>query len=268
MTGVAEAPPALAGRRRWWIAILIGAAAGLLSGMFGVGGGVLIVPALVLVMGLDQRLAHGTSLAAIVPISISGVIGYGFHGLVDWPAAGLLILGAIGGAVVGTRLLDRIPQRALRYTFAGLMIVTAARLFLELPETTTEVDLTWPVGLALVGTGLVVGVLSGLLGVGGGIFLVPIMVLFFGIDDDLAKGTSLLVVIPTGLVATVGNLRRGNADLTTAVTVGVAGILSAFLGVQLAVLMSSRLSLVLFACLLLVTAVRLAAKKEPAATRT
>ena len=260
-TSTEVVPADTARRRRWWPPVLLGLAAGLLSGLFGVGGGILIVPGLVLLLGLQQRLAHGTSLAAILPIAVSGVVGYGVHGLVDFPVAGLVSAGAVLGALAGTMLLARIPQRALRLTFAGLLLLTAGRLFLDLPETTEAVDLTWPVGVVYVATGLVIGVLSGLLGVGGGIFLVPVLVLLFAMPDDLAKGTSLLVVIPTSVMATWRNVRAGNADLRTATLVGAAGVLSAFAGAQLAVLMSSQLSLGLFAGLLLVTAVRLGLKR-------
>lgn len=262
MTRIAIPPTATESRRPRWLApMLLGLAAGLLSGLFGVGGGILIVPGLVLLLGLQQRLAHGTSLAAILPIAASGVVGYGVHGLVDLPVAGLVAAGAVLGALAGSWLLARVPQRALRLTFAGLLLATAIRLFVELPAPTAAVDLTWPVGIAYTGTGLAVGVLSGLLGVGGGIFLVPALVLLFTMPDDLAKGTSLLVVIPTGLAATVRNVRTGNADLRTAAVIGAAGVLSAFAGAQLAVVMSSRLSLGLFAALLVVTAVRLGLKR-------
>ena len=258
-----ESEPTAAGewRARWLPAALLGMAAGLLSGLFGVGGGILIVPGLVLLLGLQQRLAHGTSLAAILPIALSGVVGYGVHGLVDVRVAGLVATGAVLGAVGGSWLLARLPQRVLRLTFAGLLLATAVRLFVDLPAPTSAVDLTVSVAVAYAGTGLVVGVLSGLLGVGGGIFLVPALVLFFSMPDDLAKGTSLLVVIPTGLAATWRNVRAGNADLRTAALVGAAGAPSAFAGAQLAVVMSSRLSLALFAALLVVTALRLATKR-------
>ena len=111
-------------------AVLVGLGAGFLSGLFGVGGGILMVPALVMVMHLDQRLAHGTSLAAVVPIAVSSTLSYTLSGEVDWVVAAFLALGAIGGAVVGTKLLHTLPERVLGWTFTALLVVTALRLLL------------------------------------------------------------------------------------------------------------------------------------------
>ncbi|NQW60950.1 sulfite exporter TauE/SafE family protein, partial [bacterium] len=74
---------------------LVGLAAGLLSGIFGVGGGILIVPGLVFFAKMDQRRAHGTSLAAVLPISVSSLASYWAHGHVDWPVALFLAIGAV-----------------------------------------------------------------------------------------------------------------------------------------------------------------------------
>ena len=109
-------------------AAAVGLVAGFLSGLFGVGGGILIVPALVLVMAMDQRLAHGTSLAAVLPIAVSSTLGYALEDKVDWPVAALLAAAAVAGAVVGTHALQRLPQRTLAFAFSGLLVVTAVRL--------------------------------------------------------------------------------------------------------------------------------------------
>ncbi|MGH2767104.1 MAG: TSUP family transporter, partial [Actinomycetota bacterium] len=104
-------------------AAAVGVAAGALSGLFGVGGGILIVPGLVLVLRMTQRSAHATSLAAIVPIAAAGAAGYAQAGALDWAAAGLLTAGGAVGAVVGTHALRRIPERALRVIFAAFLLV-------------------------------------------------------------------------------------------------------------------------------------------------
>ncbi|MFM9083631.1 MAG: sulfite exporter TauE/SafE family protein, partial [Actinomycetota bacterium] len=146
---------------------LVGLAAGLLSGMFGVGGGILIVPGLVLVAKMDQRIAHGTSLAAVLPISISSFLTYLSHDHVDWPVAMWLAVGAVAGAVLGTPLLDVLPHTPLALSGAGWLVVTAARLFFQgVGEGRGPVDAVVAVSLVLVG--LATGILAGLLGVGGG----------------------------------------------------------------------------------------------------
>ena len=80
--------------------VAIGVGAGLLSGMFGVGGGILVVPALVLMLRFDQRLANGTSLGAVLPISVASLVTYWSHDNVDWSMALWLVIGALAGAVL------------------------------------------------------------------------------------------------------------------------------------------------------------------------
>jgi uncharacterized protein len=238
-------------------AAAVGVLAGFLAGLFGVGGGILIVPGLVILMRMDQRRAHGTSLAAIVPISLAGVAGYALSHSVDWHAGALLIVGASAGAFLGTRALRIVPERWLRLLFAVFLILTAGRLFLPAPEVMGRGPIGLGSGAGLVCMGILSGALAGLLGVGGGIVIVPALVLLFSVPDPVAKGTSLLVIIPTGLVGTITNVRSRNVDLTVAAVVGLFGVASAFAGSQLAVVLSSRVSRVLFAILLIAVAARL-----------
>ena len=100
--------------------ILVGIGAGFLSGLFGVGGGILIVPGLVLVAKMDQRMAHGTSLAAVLPIAGSSMITYWVQDHIDWPVALFLAIGAVAGAVLGTKLLHVLPHRTLGIAFSAL----------------------------------------------------------------------------------------------------------------------------------------------------
>ncbi len=217
----------------------------------------LIVPGLVLLLGTDQRLAHGTSLAAIVPIAAAGMAGFALEGSVDWPVAGLLAAGSAAGAVVGTQALQRIRPRRLRLAFGALLVVAAVRLFLVVPAAPGRGDLGIGLGAGLLGLGLLAGIVAGLLGVGGGVVTVPALVILFAVPDPVAKGTSLVVILPTALVGTLRNLRYGNADLAVAAATGVSGVISAFAASQLAVRLEPRTSAVLFAILLLAVSVRM-----------
>jgi hypothetical protein len=243
----------------------IGAAAGVLSGLFGVGGGVVIVPGLVLFGAMEQRRAHATSLAAIVPIALAGVIGYALDNAVDWAAAGLLTAGAITGTVVGTRFLRRIPQRALRLFFSGFLLLSAALLPFEATSTKPLGEIDLLAGAALVAFGVLAGALTGLLGVGGGIVIVPALVLVLAEPQVFAKGTSLAVIVPTAAAGTIANLRAGLADMRVAAVIGVTGILAAFGASLLALELDPLLSAVLFAALLVAMAIRLllAARGKP-----
>jgi len=236
--------------------LVVGALAGFLAGLFGVGGGILIVPGLVLVSGMTQRLAHGTSLAAVLPISVASLVTYALQDNVDWIAGLWLAVGAVGGAVIGTRLLHVLPHRTLALAFAAILLLSAVRLFLP-----TDADGRSALGLAgvgaLVAIGVGTGILAGLLGVGGGIVMVPAMILLFGIPPVIAKGTSALVILPTAVIGTWRNRSRGHVDLRAATEVGLAGVLTAALGGLVADVMSADVSNVLFATLLVVVAARL-----------
>jgi uncharacterized membrane protein YfcA len=237
---------------------LIGLGAGFFSGLFGVGGGILIVPLLVLLLGFGQRLASGTSLTAILPTAIAGSIGYLLHGQIDWAVAACLAVGAIGGSLLGSWLLQRIPQGVLRWLFIAFQLAMAVRLFFLVPERDAGIALDLPTALALLALGVVTGILSGLLGVGGGVIVVPALMVFFGMGDLVAKGTSLVMMIPTSVTGTIANLRRGNTDVGTALTIGAFAIPASFGGVAVATVIPPALGSVLFALLLLFTAVQLA----------
>jgi uncharacterized protein len=251
--------------RQLGAAAVVGLAAGALSGLFGVGGGVLIVPGLVLLMGIPQRRAHATSLAAIVPIAVAGAAGYAIEGAVHWLAALILTVGGAGGGVVGTHLLRRLPERALRVLFALFLLLAAAALPFEVtaPGDGSSVEVVSGALLALVG--LVAGAMAGLLGVGGGIVMVPGLVLLASVPQAVAKGTSLVVIIPTALVGTIRNARRGDVDVRVATVVGATGVVTSFVASLVALRMDPVLSAVLFGALLLVMAVRLllAARGRP-----
>lgn len=238
----------------------IGLAAGLLSGLFGVGGGTVIVPLLVLLLHFDQRLAAGTSLAAIVPTATVGVISYAAHGSVAWIPALILAVGAVIGAQVGTWLLARISQNALRWGFIGFLVVVIVMLFVAVPSRDAELPLTFLSGAGLLGVGVFTGIMAGLLGVGGGIIVVPALMLLFDTSDLVAKGTSLLMMIPTAISGTVGNLRRRNVDMTAAVLIGVAACTTTAIGAWLATLLTPLAANILFAAFMTFIAGQLAVR--------
>ncbi len=118
--------------RELWKLAAIGSAAGLFSGLFGVGGGTVIVPLLILWFGYGERLATGTSLAAIVLIGALGAIAQGgIYGNVHVGTGLLLTIPAILGIVLGTAIQQRIPQKAVSYLFALLLVGIAIELILK-----------------------------------------------------------------------------------------------------------------------------------------
>jgi len=186
-----------------WLALaLIGAVGGILSGLFAIGGGILMVPLLVWRSHVDQRRASATSLVAIIPTAIVSSATYLLNGEVDVIAAAFIAIGAIGGSVIGSALLRRIPLVALRWMFIVFILAVATRLLFVTPQRGHDLALSPSVVLGYVALGLVMGVASGLFGIGGGIIAVPLLISFFAVSDLVAKGTSLLVTIPTSLVGT------------------------------------------------------------------
>ena len=237
--------------------IVIGMMAGLISGSFGVGGGIIIVPGLVVFLQFTQRLSHGTSLLAILPIAAAALVGFIFHDSIDVVYGLFLGLGSIFGALLGTKLLGSISNIWLARIFSAALFVAAARLFIEIPVESQELSLSPVTAMVLVVIGVFIGVMAGLLGIGGGLVLIPILMIFFGTAAPVAKGTSLLVTLIAGATGTWSNYRNANIDIPVAVKIGLAGVPTALIGSQLAMLMSDRVSNVLFALLLLASAARL-----------
>ncbi len=111
---------------------VIGTVAGAFSGLFGVGGGTVIVPLLIFWFGYGERLATGTSLAAIVVIGLIGTVAQGgIYGNVHVITGLLLTIPAVAGVVLGTAIQQRIPQRAVSYLFAALLVAIAIELILK-----------------------------------------------------------------------------------------------------------------------------------------
>jgi uncharacterized membrane protein YfcA len=243
--------------RRVVALVAVGAVGGLLSGAFGVGGGIIMVPLLIWFLGMDQRRAAATSLVAIVPSAISGTIQYLVQGEVDVTAALILAAGGVVGSLVGTKLLRTLPLGWLRWLFIALLVLVAVRLFFEVPSRDAELAYSPGIVIALAGLGLVVGVASGLFGIGGGVILVPVLIAFFGLGDLLAKGTSLLAMVPTSITGSAANLRAGLVHLGDGLIVGAAAVAASFGGVALAFLLPPRLAAILFAALLVLVIAQL-----------
>lgn len=243
--------------RRVLAMLLVGGLGGLLSGAFGVGGGTIMVPLMIWLLGFDQRRAAATSLAAIVPTAIAGSIGYLVNGELDLVAALLIAAGGIAGSLIGTKLLRTLPLGWLRWMFIVLLVLVAVRMLFEVPARGADLVLTPGVIAGLVVLGLVIGVAAGMFGIGGGVVIVPVLVTLFGVSDLIAKGTSLVAMIPTSATGTLANARAGMVRLSDGLIVGVAAVLASLGGVALAFLLPPRLSAVLFGILMLVVAVEL-----------
>lgn len=244
--------------RRTRVALGVGAASGLLSGLFGVGGGTVIVPGLVLLLAVAQHTAHATSLAAILLIAPAALVGFLLDGSVAVGAAVALSAGAVAGAVGGAAVMQRTSAERLRQAFAVFLLLVAIRLIVPAEAASgLEQALDLPRALGLVGLGAAAGVLSAALGVGGGVVMVPALVLLFGFSQHAAQGTSLLVILPTAVMGVVRHQRKELIDWRLALLVGAGGVVTGLIGAQGALALPSALLQRLFALFVAAVAVRM-----------
>lgn len=196
-----------------YLAVVFGAVVGLALGLLGAGGSILAVPALVYGVGQPLQTAIPTSLAVVALASLGALVPRERRTAVEWPVA--LVFGAAGipAAFAGAALGRLFPQRWLLLAFAGLMVIVAVRM-LRGGENhtgacrTKEGGVNWRSCLPKsVAAGALVGVLTGLFGVGGGFVIVPALTLLLGLSAQQAVATSLVVVLinsVAGLVAHAG----------------------------------------------------------------
>lgn len=240
--------------------ILGGLAAGLLAGLFGVGGGVLLVPVLVLLMHRSQHVAHATSLVAILLAATTGAIRFGLDGAVSVPGTLALAAGAVAGARLGATFLPKLTETRLRRIFAVVLLVIAVRFLLvgttgEAAAMDAVPDMTALMIAAHVVGGLLVGVTSAVLGVGGGVIMVPLMVMGFGYGQHIAEGTSLAVIIPTALTGAIAHARNGYTDWSAGWRLGFASILGSLVGASVALSLGPTTLGRMFGLMLLIVAV-------------
>jgi uncharacterized protein len=259
-----------------WILTGIGAAAGLASGLFGVGGGFLIVPLQLLWTRTDARRASGTSMAALLPIALVGASAYYYGrvpGQVDFRVAFFLVIGSMTGAYLGARVIGRVREPTLNQVVVALLVAVGVYEILSglLPHILLAGHHSSPVQLAawqyglMVGGGLLIGTLSSVIGIGGGIFFVPTMVIGIGLDHHLAQGTSLVAILPTASVGAITHFRQGNVDVRNALWIGVAGTPLALAGGALALSLPQSLLAALFGVVLLVAARRIWLRRKASA---
>ncbi len=116
----------------WWVFVILGICAGVLSGVLGLGSGIILVPTLVLLCGFGQKSAQGMALAVMVPMALLGALRYWKNPEIDIHAlsVGLIICGALVGVLAGTELAFRVPNHILRKVFAAVLVIVAIKMFM------------------------------------------------------------------------------------------------------------------------------------------
>jgi uncharacterized protein len=236
----------------------VGLAAGLLGGLVGVGGGVVMTPLMTEILKFKQREAHGTSLVAVVFTALAASVVYYAHGSVDVIVSLLLAALALTTVRLGARCCNVLPERSLKRYYGMLLLFVAILLFAK-PYLPSIVDPNSPACLRwglLIVIGVITGFISGMMGVGGGTFMVPMMVLFVGINQVAAQGISLFSMIPASVLGAWTHWKMGNVKTQIVAGLIIGVLLGAYIGSAFAHCLPENILRAVFACLLLYSAMR------------
>jgi uncharacterized protein len=180
---------------------------GMSLGMLGAGGSAIVVPVLVYLAGMNAHQAVVVSLALVGAASLVGVALNARKGAVVWRTALAMMPSGVVGAWLGARWSSLLSARAMLLTFSGLLLIVAIKILLEHPDETRE---RRPPSLpAEILAGFGIGIITGLLGIGGGFVIVPVLIYFGGLPMRSAIATSLVVACVNSSVALAGHMAHG-----------------------------------------------------------
>ena len=254
---------------------IIGLVVGSLTGIFGVGGGFLLSPALMIILGVSGPIAVGTGIATSFVNSSFGMITRRGSGTIDYKLALIICVGSVIGVMIGSELMDvlkRMPeltilgseQNPVQYILLLLFLVTLVAiggyLYLDYKKNKGQAPakrigyfskITLPPYIhftsleeprlsliALLSMGLIIGVLTGLMGIGGGVVLLPALVYLVGQRTGKAAGTSLVLVWISSLVAVIRKGAGGDIDVELLAPLLICGIIGTFLGTKIGLKLS------------------------------
>ncbi|MDI6849161.1 MAG: sulfite exporter TauE/SafE family protein [Candidatus Saccharicenans sp.] len=251
--------------------VAIGFLAGIFAGLFGIGGGIVIVPALVLLAGFPLIKATGTSLAAIMlPVGILGVIAYYRARILDLRAAAFLASGLVMSVVVGAWMAHALPAVVMRRLYAVFCLYVSWTFIkpLEqlkrfrgespLPEAEPNSNNSpKPHFVALLAIGLAAGIMAGMFGIGGGNIIVPFLVLFLKYPPKRAIATSLAALLPpVGLPGVIYYYRAGTLDIRVAILLAAGLLLGTVVGARMNIRMPTAQVKLLYGIFLIFVAAR------------
>jgi uncharacterized membrane protein YfcA len=252
-------------RKNFFHSLWIGFLAGAFGGLVGLGGGVVMIPLMVAVLGLSQHRAHGTSLLALVFTGLTGAITYGLKGEVDIMAAITLSVTATFAAILGAKFANSLPEWKLKRYFGAFLIfaslVLVLKPFLLAHYHVTITGVSKIIGLLFVG--IATGFLAGMMGIGGGTVTVPALVVLFNYGQHIAQGTSLLCMVSAGAMGSYTHWRLKNvaADLLPGLVIGI--ILGTILGSTVALVLKEGILRIMFALVICWTGIRFLRTPKP-----
>lgn len=239
--------------------LLCGLVAGVLGGYLGLGGGIVMVPFLTVITGLPIKTAVPVSIAAIVVNSIAASTEYLRRGMVDLELVVILAIFMSMGNVAGSLLSTVVPTNAIQLTFTLVLVYTAVAMLRNRrsPDKRSfggESHKKLPVAILLI---LATGTIAGLLGIGGGVIIIPLLFLVVGIPLATARGTSAFMIGFSAAAATVVYFISGRLEFQIAAPVITGIIIGGKIGGYFGTLAKPLVIKIIFFVVMLYLAVRL-----------
>jgi uncharacterized protein len=248
--------------------LLIGVLAGIFSGLFGIGGGIIMVPTLIVIFGMDMLDANATSLAAmLLPVGVFGVINYYKAGYVNikdalWISLGLLFgsfFGAELAVSVEATLLSKLYATYILYVAIGYLNITSYFSKVkkeEVPTSHSNFQAT-PIPIwKFIAVGLFAGVIAGMFGKGGGLIIVPLLINYFGYNAKAATATSLAALqLPVGLPSVIVYAQQGHLNYLFAALMALGILSGVFFGSKIALKLPNTLFKQVYAVFLIGVAI-------------
>jgi len=237
--------------------LLAGLGVGTLSGFFGIGGGTILVP-LLLLLGFEMKEAVGISIVQMLFSSIYGSYLNKKRGTLDIKFVSIIGLGGFCGAFFSGYVASFVPDKVLETIFFLFVLFALTRLFLKTKEHHDQKRVAPPVLFVI---GMVIGFFSMLIGVGGSIMLVPILVGFLHIELKKATSAGLFFVVFSSVSGFISHSISGHIDYLSGVIVGIASLGGVYLGIHLKHIVSNTLSkrllLFFYLCVIIYLAYRI-----------
>ncbi len=237
--------------------IILALSIGILSAMLGIGGGLLMVPALILIFGFNPVLAAGTGAVGTMAIGISSSVFQHRYGSADRKKGYMMALGAVPAAFLGSYISDIVPERTIMIFLSGLMLLSAYRMLGARPsrEMRRDADARARAYYYII-LGAAAGVVAGMVGIGGGVLFVPLL-MFDGMKAHEATATSSFVIMFSGTASAIGHITFGHVNFTAAAIIVLAAIPGTYIGVKLAHSIEEKLMKKVLGVFLTLVAIRI-----------
>jgi len=215
---------------------IIGSIGGFLSGLLGIGGGVVFVPLLTYFTKIDFKTNTGISSLAVVFVATASSLTYIFKGFEPSYNIILIIFGGIVGGYFGGKWTNQINTITLKRVFSLLLLFVSYKMIFGSSLESSGYDSF----LFFFLIGIVSGVPSGLLGIGGGIIRIPLLIFFGSYTNIVAQGISLITTIPTALTAAITKMKNNKNLLKIGLSVGIFGVIGSIFGSNVAFAINSN----------------------------